>query len=84
MILSLTWTAFTEEKCALKIYSKLRHKCLKQSDNRQILLSLSYCTEFCQYLASRNITKEAVLFSESKMGCKKTASMYTSASRTKK
>lgn len=64
MITSLTWTALTKEKCALKIYSKLRHKCLEQSVSRQILLSLNYCTVLCQYLSSQDITKEAVLFSE--------------------
>lgn len=55
---------FHWKKCALKIYSKLRHKSLKQSDNRQILLILHYCTELCQYLTSQSITKETVLFSD--------------------
>ena len=64
LIPSLTWAALTKEKCALKIYSKLRHKYLKQSVNRQILLSLNYCTALCQYLSSQDTTKEAELFSE--------------------
>lgn len=61
----LTWAALTKEKCALKIYSKLRHKYLKQSVNRQILLSLNYCTALCQYLSSQDGHKsKAELFSE--------------------
>lgn len=46
MIPLFTWAALTKEKYALRICRKLRHKCLKQSVNRQILLSLNYRTAY--------------------------------------